>query len=92
MRAYPPELARAVRTGDGEERRFLEKHAPLYVDIEDLQELRARVEDTLDPSVVRRRGFFDPGAVRALIDDWKAMFPTLLATLAPAPTKKRRSR
>ena len=33
------------------------------------QELRARVQDTLDPSVVRRRGFFDPGAVRALIDD-----------------------
>jgi asparagine synthase (glutamine-hydrolysing) len=33
------------------------------------QELRARVEDTLDPAVVRRRGFFDPGAVRALIDD-----------------------
>ena len=32
-------------------------------------ELRARVEDTLDEAVVRRRGFFDPGAVRALIDD-----------------------
>ena len=33
------------------------------------QELRARVEDTLDPAVLRRRGFFDPRAVRALIDD-----------------------
>ena len=32
-------------------------------------ELRARVEDTLDPAVLRRRGFFDPRAVRALIDD-----------------------
>ena len=32
-------------------------------------ELRARVEDTLDPVVLRRRGFFDPHAVRALIDD-----------------------
>jgi asparagine synthase (glutamine-hydrolysing) len=33
------------------------------------QELRAQVEDTLDPAVLRRRGFFDPRAVRALIDD-----------------------
>ena len=32
-------------------------------------ELRARVEDTLDPAVLRRRGFFEPRAVRALIDD-----------------------
>ena len=32
-------------------------------------ELRARVEDTLDPATLRRRGFFDPRAVRALIDD-----------------------
>jgi asparagine synthase (glutamine-hydrolysing) len=32
-------------------------------------ELRARVEDTLDPAVLRRRGFFNPQAVRALIDD-----------------------
>jgi asparagine synthase (glutamine-hydrolysing) len=31
-------------------------------------ELRSRVEDTLDPAVLRRRGFFDPRAVRALID------------------------
>ena len=32
-------------------------------------ELRTRVEDTLAPDVLRRRGFFDPRAVRALIDD-----------------------
>jgi len=32
-------------------------------------ELRGKVEDTLDSSVVRRRGFFDPSRVRALIDD-----------------------
>jgi asparagine synthase (glutamine-hydrolysing) len=32
-------------------------------------ELRARVDETLDPAVLRRRGFFDPRAVRALIDD-----------------------
>jgi len=33
------------------------------------QELRSRVDDTLDPVVLRRRGFFDPSAVRVLIDD-----------------------
>ena len=33
------------------------------------RELRTRVEDTLDPTILRRRGFFDPRAVRALIDD-----------------------
>jgi len=32
-------------------------------------ELYARVEDTLDPTVLCRRGFFNPQAVRALIDD-----------------------
>jgi asparagine synthase (glutamine-hydrolysing) len=32
-------------------------------------ELRARVEETLDPAVLQRRGFFDPRAVRALIDN-----------------------
>jgi asparagine synthase (glutamine-hydrolysing) len=33
------------------------------------QELRAQVEDTLDPAALKRRGFFDPNAVRALIED-----------------------
>jgi asparagine synthase (glutamine-hydrolysing) len=33
------------------------------------RELRGKVEDTLDPLVLRRRGFFDPLGVRALIDD-----------------------
>ena len=32
------------------------------------RELRAQVEDTLDPAAIGRRGFFDPRAVRALID------------------------
>jgi len=32
-------------------------------------ELRRKVEDTLDSSVLRRRGFFDPLRVHALIDD-----------------------
>jgi asparagine synthase (glutamine-hydrolysing) len=33
------------------------------------QELRSKVEDTLDPVVLRRRGFFDPPAVQTLIDN-----------------------
>jgi len=33
------------------------------------RELAPLVEDTLDPAALRRRGFFDPRAVRALIDD-----------------------
>jgi asparagine synthase (glutamine-hydrolysing) len=33
------------------------------------QELRGRVEETLDPAVLRRRGFFDSRAVRTLIED-----------------------
>jgi len=32
------------------------------------EELRAKVDDTLDGAVLRRRGFFDPVAVRRLID------------------------
>jgi asparagine synthase (glutamine-hydrolysing) len=32
-------------------------------------ELRGKVEDTLDSSVLRQRGFFDPLRVRALVDD-----------------------
>jgi asparagine synthase (glutamine-hydrolysing) len=32
-------------------------------------ELRSTVENTLDPATLRRRGFFNPDAVRQLIDD-----------------------
>ena len=32
-------------------------------------ELRDQVEETLDAGVLRRRGYFDPRAIRALIDD-----------------------
>ena len=32
------------------------------------QELRDMVDDTLDPAVIARRGFFDPGAVRRLVE------------------------
>lgn len=56
IRTYPPELARAVRTGNAEERTFLEAHAPLYVDLPDLQSIRARIEARRDYEVARETG------------------------------------
>jgi predicted RND superfamily exporter protein len=46
VRAYPPELVRAVKTGTeaAAERRFLAAHLPLFVDLPDLVEIRRRVE------------------------------------------------
>ncbi len=61
IRAYPPEMARAVRTGSSEERAFLEKHAPLYVDTKDLQEIKKRIEARRDWEASRETG--------ALLDD-----------------------
>ncbi len=56
IRQYPPELVRAVRTGTTQEREFLEKHAPLYVDVEDLQTIRSRIEARRDWEVGRQTG------------------------------------
>jgi len=44
VRAYPPELVRSVRTGIHAERDFVEKHAPLYLELADLQLVRQRIE------------------------------------------------
>jgi predicted RND superfamily exporter protein len=44
VRQYGPEMVRSVRTGVQEERAFLEKNAPLYVDLDDLREIRRRIE------------------------------------------------
>ena len=46
VRAYPPELVRAVKTGTeaAAERRFLAAHLPLFVDLDNLVEVRRRVE------------------------------------------------
>jgi hypothetical protein len=45
IRAYPRDLVRAVRTGAGEEKRFLEKNAALYVDLGDLRTVRERIAE-----------------------------------------------
>ncbi len=44
VRTYPPELVRAVRTGVHAEREFIEKHAPLYLELKDLKLVRQRIE------------------------------------------------
>jgi predicted RND superfamily exporter protein len=48
IRTYPRDLVGAVRTGTGDERHFLETHAPLYVDLPDLETIRARIEARRD--------------------------------------------
>jgi predicted RND superfamily exporter protein len=61
IRAYPPEMVRDVRTGDEIERKFVERHAPLYVDLADLKEIERRIEARRDYEVARESG--------ALLDD-----------------------
>jgi predicted RND superfamily exporter protein len=56
VRAYPPGLVRSVRTGKAAERRFLEDNAPLYVDLKDLETIRARIEARRDYDVARQTG------------------------------------
>ena len=53
---YPPSLVATVRTGVAAERRFFEAHAPLYVDLEDLQTIRDRVEAARDAAVSHEMG------------------------------------
>jgi predicted RND superfamily exporter protein len=61
VRAYPPGLVRSVRTGNDVERAFLDAHAALYVDLDDLRTLRTRIEARRDFEVARETG--------ALLDD-----------------------
>ena len=56
IRAYPPEIARKVRTGVTEERAFLSRNAALYADLEDLQTVRARIEARRSWEVARELG------------------------------------
>ncbi len=51
VRGYPNGLARSVRTGTHEEHAFLEAHAPLYVDLDDLTTIRKRIEARRDYDV-----------------------------------------
>jgi len=53
IRAYPPELVRAVRLGNDAEREFLEKHAPIYLKHADLVTARERIEARRDWEVAK---------------------------------------
>ncbi len=48
VRSYPKDMVHSVRTGDGEERRFVERNAGLYLDLADLQAIRERIEARRD--------------------------------------------
>ena len=56
VRAYPPPLVRSVRTGNALEHRFLEDHAPLYMELSDLAAIRERIEVRRDWEVGRETG------------------------------------
>ncbi len=56
IRAYPPDKVAAVRTGISQERAFLEDHAPLYANLDDLVEVRKRIEARRDWEATRAMG------------------------------------
>ena len=56
VRAYPPGMVRAARTGDAVERQFLEDHAPLYMGLDDLETVRRRVEARRDWEASKAQG------------------------------------
>ncbi len=47
VRTYPPRLVRRVRVGYSGERKFLEKHLPLYLDLQDLRTIRSRIDNRM---------------------------------------------
>ena len=56
IRTYPPDMVREVRTGSEAEKKFVEKHAPLYVDLGDLKEVQRRIEARRDYEVEKESG------------------------------------
>ena len=56
VRGYRPGTVHAVRIGDAQERKFLEDHAPLYMDLPDLELVRQRVEARRDWETSRETG------------------------------------
>jgi predicted RND superfamily exporter protein len=56
VRTYPPALVRDVRSGYASERAFVEKHAPLYVSVDDLREVKRRIEARRDFDVAKTAG------------------------------------
>jgi predicted RND superfamily exporter protein len=53
---YPPDLVKSVRTGEVAEAKFIEDHAPLYMELADLKAVRDRVETRRDWEASRETG------------------------------------
>jgi len=56
VREYPKDLVQDVRIGSTAERSFLKEYAPLYMDLDDLDAIRARVEARRDWEVSKETG------------------------------------
>jgi predicted exporter len=56
IREYPPDLVKAVRLDQTAERRFIEDHAPLYMDLADLETIRVRLEARRDWEAAKKTG------------------------------------
>jgi predicted RND superfamily exporter protein len=56
IRAYPPEMVRNVRSNRIAEKAFVEKHAALYTDRADLEEILRRIEARRDYEVSKAEG------------------------------------
>ncbi|HEY4012916.1 MAG TPA: MMPL family transporter [Polyangiaceae bacterium] len=61
VRAYPSGMVASVRTGNAQERAFLDRHGAMYLDMGDLEAIRTRLEARRDYEVSRETG--------ALIDE-----------------------
>jgi predicted RND superfamily exporter protein len=67
VRDYPPSLVRAEYTGNGAERAFLEKHAPIYASLGDLRSMHARIVARRDYEVAQETGaLLDEGSPPSL--------------------------
>jgi predicted RND superfamily exporter protein len=64
VRRYPPSLVGGVRLGFAAERTFIERHAPMLVELSDLRMIRERIEDRLHYEYGKQTGTLldDPGA------------------------------
>jgi len=56
IKKYPPGLVRDVRDSNEAEKAFVEKHAPLYLELGDLRQVRDRIEKRRDYEVSKQSG------------------------------------
>lgn len=68
VRAYPSGLVASVKVGRDEERRFLEEHAALYMDLEDLSVIHSRVKARHQYEVAQATGTELEGAEPPPVD------------------------